>query len=286
MAAFFRFIAGLLIGIVYVVGVAATGYILFEEFGFIYPLVIAAIIVLLLLNITAFTSFPRPISSGLLVPQIAVLMGVGFFYGKEELTLYFTDDFAYRSCVGNFNNKQGIADCSVLLSKLETKGHIVLKEIENTSGDYWVAEVLSYRGRHYIRDKQLELGKADFSRALLLPDGEAVTVNNLAEAGYTRSDIFQPDYNRILDNMSSDARCLAAASKLGQKQDASKYSSSVSSKKFDAIKLCRLSTGSEEASCYQIISDRISSIISLSNRFYVNASKAELSSDLSTCIAK
>ena len=286
MASFFRFLAGLLIGIIYVVGAAAVGYILFEEFGFIYPLVIAAVIVLLLLNITAFTSFPRSITNGLLVPQIAVLMAVGFLYAKEELALYFTDDFAYRSCVGNFNNKRGIADCTVLLNKLETKGNIVLKEIENTSGDYWLAEVLSYRGRHYIRDKQLELGKADFSRALLLPDGVAVTVNNLAEAGYTRSDIFQRDYEAMLDNMSSDARCLAAASKLGQKQDATRFSSAVSSKKLDAVKLCRLSTGREEANCDQIVSDRISSIISLSNRFYVDATKEELRSDLNLCQTK
>ena len=286
MASFFRFLAGLLIGIIYVVGAAAVGYILFEEFGFIYPLVIAAVIILLLLNITAFTSFPRSITNGLLVPQIAVLMAVGFLYAKEELALYFTDDFAYRSCVGNFNNKRGIADCTVLLNKLETKGNIVLKEIENTSGDYWLAEVLSYRGRHYIRDKQLELGKADFSRALLLPDGVAVTVNNLAEAGYTRSDIFQRDYEAMLDNMSSDARCLAAASKLGQKQDATRFSSAVSSKKLDAVKLCRLSTGREEANCDQIVSDRISSIISLSNRFYVDATKEELRSDLNLCQTK
>ncbi len=286
MAAFFRFLAGLLIGIVYVVGAAAVGYILFEEFGFIYPLVIAAAIVLLLLNVTAFTSFPSSITNGLLVPQIAVLMAVGFLYAKEELALYFTDDFAYRSCVGNFNNKKGIADCTVLLNKLETKGNIVLKEIENTGGDYWLAEVLSYRGRHYIRDKQIERGKADFSRALLLPDGMAVTVNNLAEAGYTRSDIFQRDYDMILDNMSSDARCLAAVSKLGQKQYATQFSSAVSSRKLDAIKLCQLSTGRDEADCDRIVSGRISSIISLSNRFYVESSREELRSDLKLCQAK
>ena len=286
MASFFRFIAGLLIGIIYVVGAGAIGYILFEQFGFIYPLTIAAVIALLLLNITAATSFPRSITNGLLVPQIAVLMGLGFLYAKEELTLYFTDDFAYRSCVGNFNNKKGIADCTVLLNKLETKGNIVLKEIENTSGDYWLAEVLSYRGRHYIKDEQLELGKADFSRALLLPDGVAVTVNNLAEAGYTRSDIFQRDYDAILDDMSSDARCLAAASKLGQKQDAAKFSAAVSSKKLDAVKLCRLSTGRDEANCDQLVSNRISSIISLSNRFYVEATEEELRSDLNLCQAK
>ena len=286
MAAFFRFLAGLLIGIVYVVGAAAVGYILFEEFGFIYPLVIAAAIVLLLLNVTAFTSFPSSITNGLLVPQIAVLMAVGFLYAKEELALYFTDDFAYRSCVGNFNNKKGIADCTILLNKLETKGNIVLKEIENTGGDYWLAEVLSYRGRHYIRDKQIERGKADFSRALLLPDGMAVTVNNLAEAGYTRSDIFQRDYDMILDNMSSDARCLAAASKLGQKQYATQFSSAVSSRKLDAIKLCQLSTGRDEADCDRIVSGRISSIISLSNRFYVESSREELRSDLKLCQAK
>lgn len=284
MAAFFRFIAGLLIGTVYVLGVAAVGYILFEQFGQIYKLAIAAVIVLLVLNITSISSFPRSITNGLLVPQIAVLMGIGFLYGKEELTLYFTDDLTYRSCVGNFDNEQGIKDCSILLSKLETKGRIVLKEIENTSGEYWLAEILSYRGRHYIRDKQIEKGKADFARALLLPEGAAVTVNNLAEAGFTRSDIFMRDYEQIMEKMSSSARCLTAASKLGQKQDATKFSASVSSKKLDAIKLCRLSTGQDEASCDQEVSDRMSSIISLSNRFYINASEDELRSDMNSCM--
>ncbi len=283
MAAFFRFIAGLLIGTLYVCGGAAIGYILFEEFGLIAQLLAAAIVAVLLLDITALTSFPRSITIGLIVPQIALLMGLGFFYANKELSFYFTDDFAYRSCVGNFDHQQGIEDCSVLLMKLETKGHIVLKEIENTKGDYWLAEVLSYRGRHYIRDKQIELGKVDFARALLLPDGEAVTVNNLAEAGFTRSDIFQPDYDQLIKQMSSDARCLAAASKLGNKADATQFSRTISSKTHDAIKYCRLSTGREEADCDKIIDRRVRSIISLSNRFYVDASKDELNSDFKLC---
>ena len=283
MAAFFRFIAGVLIGTIYLVGAAAAGYIIFEQFGVIAPLVAAAIVILLLLDITAFTSFPRAITNGLLVPQIAVLMGLGFFYAKEELSLYFTDDIAYRSCVGNFDNKQGAADCSILLMKLETKGHIVLKEIEGTKGDYWLAEILSYRGRHYIRDNQIEKGKADFARALLIPDGVAVTVNNLAEAGFTRTDIFQRDYDALLEDMSANARCLSAASKLGKQRDATRYSKAISTKNQEAIKLCRLSTGREEADCDKIIDSRVRSIISLSNRFYVEATDDELTSDLKTC---
>lgn len=286
MVAFFRFIAGLLIGTIYVVGSAAIGYIIFEQFGFILQLVVAAVVALLLLNLTALSSFPRSVTSGLMVPQIAILMGLAFLYAKKELTLYFTDDFAYRSCVGNFDHKKGIADCTALLSKLETKGHFVLKEIENTKGDYWLAEVLSYRGRHLIKDKQLELGKADFARALLLPDGEAVTLNNLAEAGYTRSDIFQRDYEMILGNMASDARCLAAASKLGKQQEATNFSSAVSVKTMDAVDLCRLSTGRDEPSCDEIVEGRMRSIISLSNRFYVATSKEELSADLKLCNSK
>lgn len=283
MAAFFRFLAGVLIGTIYIVGSAAAGYIIFEQFGIIVPLVVAAIIILLLLDVTAFSSFPRAITNGLLVPQIALLMGLGFLYAKEELSLYFTDDIAYRSCVGNFDNKKGIADCTVLLMKLETKGHIVLKEIENTKGDYWLSEILSYRGRHYIRDKQIEKGKADFARALLIPEGVAVTVNNLAEAGFTRSDIFQRDYETILEEMSADARCLSAASKLGKQQEATRYSRAISSKNQDAIKLCRLSTGREEADCDKIIDSRVRSIISLSNKFYIEASYEELLADLKLC---
>ena len=283
MIAFFRFVSGVLIGTIYVVGVAAVGYILFEQFGILAPLIAAAIVAFFLLDITAITSFQRSITIGLLVPQIALLMGVGFFYGKKELSLYFTDDFTYRSCVGNFDHEQGIADCSILLMKLETKGYIVLKEIEDTKGDYWLAEVLSYRGRHYIRNKQVELGKSDFARALLLPDGVAVTVNNLAEAGFTRSDIFQKDYEALVKKMSADARCLAAASKLGKQRDATRYSKAISSRNQDAIKLCRLSTGREESDCDKIIDSRVRSIISLSNRFYVEANDDELAADLKLC---
>lgn len=283
MVAFLRFFAGALIGTIYIVGAAAAGYIIFEQFGIIAPLVAAAIVILLLLNITAFTSFPRSVTNGLLVPQITLLMGLGFLYAKEELALYFTDDVAYRSCVGNFDNKKGATDCTVLLMKLETKGHIVLKEIENTKGDYWLAEILSYRGRHYIRDKQIEKGKADFARALLLPEGVAVAVNNLAEAGFTRSDIFQKDYDSLLEKMSANARCLAAASKLGKQQEATRYSRAISSSKAEAIKLCRLSTGREEADCDKIIDSRVRSIISLSNRFYVEATEEELAADLKLC---
>lgn len=283
MTAFFRFISGVLIGTIYVVGCAAIGYIIFEEFGLLSRLILAAIIAVLVLDIVALTSFPRSVTIGLVVPQIALLMGLGFFYGNKELSLYFTDDFAYRSCVGNFDHKQGIADCGILLTKLETKGHIVLREIEDTKGDYWLAEVLSYRGRHYIRDKQIDAGKADFARALLLPDGEAVTVNNLAEAGFTRSDIFQNDYDDLLEIMSADARCLSVASKLGNQQEATKFSRKISSKTEDAIKYCRLSTGRDEADCDKIVDSRVRSIISLSNRFYVDASRQELNSDYALC---
>jgi len=283
MAAFFRFISGILIGTIYVVGSAAVGYIIFEQFGVIVPLVVAAVIVLLLLDITAFTSFPRTITNGLLVPQIAVLMALGFLYAKEELSLYFTDNIAYRSCVGNFDNKQGAADCTALLAKLETKGHIVLKEIENTKGDYWLAEILSYRGRHYIKDKQVKKGKSDFARALFIPEGVAVTVNNLAEAGYTRSDLFKRDYDSLLEQMSSDARCLSAASKLGKQKEATLYSKTISARNQEAVKFCRLSTGREEADCDKIIDSRVRSIISLSNRFYVEASDEELIADLKLC---
>lgn len=283
MAAFFRFISGVLIGTVYVLGCAAIGYIIFEEYGLLSKLILAGIIAAVLLDIVAITSFPRSITFGLFVPQMTLLMGVVFFYGEKELSLYFTDDFAYRSCVGNFDNKQGAADCSILLMKLETKGHIVLKEIENTKGNYWLAEILSYRGRHYIRDKQIEKGKADFARALLIPEGVAVTVNNLAEAGFTRSDIFKRDYDALLETMSGSARCLSAASKLGKQSDATRYSKAISTRNQEAIKLCRLSTGREEADCDKIIDSRVRSIISLSNRFYVDASEEELSADLKLC---
>lgn len=283
MVAFFRFFAGVLIGTIYIVGAASAGYIIFEQFGIIAPLVVAAIIILLLLNITAFTSFSRSVTNGLIVPQIALLMGLGFLYSKKELSVYFTDDIAYRSCVGNFDNKQGASDCTVLLMKLETKGYIVLKEIEDTKGNYWLAEILSYRGRHYIRDKQIEKGKADFARALLIPEGVAVTVNNLAEAGFTRSDIFQQDYDRLLEKMSANARCLSAASKLGKQQEATGYSRLISSSNQQAIKLCRLSTGREEPDCDKIIDSRVRSVISLSNRFYVEATEEELAADIKLC---
>lgn len=286
MIAFLRFIAGIIIGTVFVVGCGAIGYIVFEQFGFLVPLVIAGTITLLLLDFTAVTSFPKAITAGLIVPQITLLMGLGLLYADKKLSLYFTDDFAYRSCVGNFDHEQGISDCTSLLAKLESKGHIVLKEIENTGGDYWLAEVLSYRGRHYIRNKQIELGKTDFARALLLPDGVAVTVNNLAEAGYTRSDLYEQDYQNLLSRMSENSRCMASASKLNKTDDALKFSNSVSSKTLDAIKLCRLSTGREEIDCERKVNENMRSIISLANRFYVNASQAELKEDFDLCLSR
>jgi len=284
MAVFLRFIAGLFLGCMFVLGTGAIGYILFEEFGLLTRLVIAAMAAFAVLNITAITSFPKSINFGLITPQIALLMTVGFLYSEEELAVYFTDDLAYRSCVGNFDNKVGIADCTNLLNKLETKGHITLKEIENTSGDYWLAEILSYRGRHYLRDRQIDEGKSDFARALLLAEGEAVTVNNLAEAGFTRSDIFQPDYDRMLADMATDARCLSAASQLSRQQEAVRFSASVSSRTLEAIRLCRLSTGRDEVGCDKIVNDRMRSIISLSNRFLVKASREELEADYRQCV--
>lgn len=283
MIAFIRFFAGLFLGCIFVAGSGAIGYIVYEEFGLLQQLIIAAIIILLVLNITAITSFPRSITTGLVTPQIALMMGLAFFYSREELAIYFTDDIAYRSCVGNLDNKVGALDCTKLLKKLETKGHIVLKEIEDTKGEYWIAEVLSYRGRHYLRDGQTQLGKADFARALSLPQGVAVTVNNLAEAGYTRSDLFKPDYEAMLAGMAKDARCLSVASKLDKKTEAEKFSSSVSSNTLEAIKLCKLSTGRDEETCDSLVNERIRSVISLSNRFFVNASKEELQSDYQQC---
>ncbi len=283
MIGFIRFIAGLLIGTIFVLGCGAIGYILFEEFGQIKLLIMSAIVVVILLDITAITSFPRAITIGLAVPQITVLMGLGLFYANKELSLYFTDDFAYRSCVGNFDHKQGAIDCTSMLNKLETKGRIVLKEIEDTSGEYWIAEMLSYRGRHYIRDGQTELGKKDFADALLLPDGIAVTVNNLAEAGFTRSDLFQRDYENTLSDMSGNARCMASASKLNKKEDALQFSNSVSSKTSIAIKLCRISSGRDEADCEMIVNDRMKSIITLSNRFYADANLKEIKADHDKC---
>jgi hypothetical protein len=286
MIAFLRFVAGIILGTVFVVGCGAIGYIVFEQFGLLVPLTIAGIITLLLLDITAITSFPKAITAGLIVPQITLLMGLGVLYADKKISLYFTDDFAYRSCVGNFDHEQGISDCTKLLTKLEGKGHIVLKEIENTGGDYWLAEVLSYRGRHYIRNRQIDLGKADFARALLLPDGVAVTVNNLAEAGFTRSDLYEQDYQELLSDMSENSRCMASASKLKKQDDALKFSNSVSSRTLDAIKLCRLSTGREEIDCERKVNENMRSIISLANRFYVDASNAELQADFNLCLAR
>lgn len=286
MFGFLRFIAGLFIGTIFLVGVGAAGYILFEEYGLLQRLIIIAIAIVLVLNITAFTSFPRSINIGLVTPQIALLMGVGFFYSSEQFKFYFSDDSAYRSCVGNSEHEQGIKDCTLLLNKLEKTGRISLKEIENTQGDYWIAEMLSYRGRHYIRNKQLDLGKADFARALFIPEGVAVTVNNLAEAGFTRSDLFNSDYEITLSSMSENARCMASSARLDKQDEAVKFSSAVSSKTQDAIRFCQLTTGREETDCDVIVNKRIRSIISLSNRIYAEATDKELKYDFAQCLIK
>jgi len=83
--------------------------------------------------------------------------------------------------------------------------------------------------------------------------------------------------------MSSDARCLSAASKLGKQKEATLYSKTISARNQEAVKFCRLSTGREEADCDKIIDSRVRSIISLSNRFYVEASDEELIADLKLC---
>lgn len=285
MTGVLRFLAGVFLGIVFLVGTGSAGYILFEEFGQLDRLIAAGVAIVVILNITAITSFPRSINIGLATPQLALLMAGVFFFSSEKLELYFSDDIAYRSCVGNRNHEQGIKDCTQLLNKLETRGKITLKEIENTQGDYWIAEMLSYRGRHYIRNRQIDLGKADFQRALLIPEGVAVSVNNLAEAGFTRSDLFSSDYESIMMDMSENSRCMASASKLGQSNVALEFSEAVSTRTLEAIKLCRVSTGMEEKACEMKVNDRIRSIISLSNRFYTNASDEEMKADLAQCNA-
>ena len=284
MRALLRFLAGLVIGSVYLLGSAAVGFILYEEFGWLQPLVIMAMIALLILDVTALLNFPRSINFGLFFPQILAIFALAFFLLREEVALFLSDDFVYRSCVGNPDHVQGASDCGKLLEKLETKGGFVLKEIEGTSGDYWLAEILSYRGRHLIRDGKLEEGKADFARALLLPEGNAVTVNNLAEAGYTRQDLFSGDYDLALGAMADDARCIASSALLNKNEDAVKFSAQVSRQRLRAVNFCRLSIGKDETACEEIVQRKMSSILTLSNRLYTNRPRDEVVRDHARCM--
>jgi len=119
---------------------------------------------------------------------IIVLAAVAL-YAAHRVPYWLSDEPNYRACVANDFNR-GVPACTRLLGLL-AKGRVLdLNAAENVSGDYWVAEILSYRGRHYIRNGKLEKGREDFRRAFELRPGDFAILNNLAEAGYTKDQLF------------------------------------------------------------------------------------------------
>ena len=100
-----------------------------------------------------------------------------------------SDEPAYRACIGEPGEK-GIAACTGLLETLYGGGRLILKDIDDAKGEYWIAEIHSYRGRNHLRNGQIGLGRADFQAALELRPGDFVILNNLAEAGYTPETLF------------------------------------------------------------------------------------------------
>lgn len=250
MLKLFHFLLGFVVAGIYLIGIGAVGYILYEHFQTLYVIIGAAILALIPLNILFFAYCPKPLKWGALIPQIAALGLAGYFVGGKEVTPFFTDDTAYRSCVGNFDHGQGVSDCTALIFKLENTGEIKLKDIENTKGDYWLAEMLSYRGRHYIRNDQFKFGKEDFARAFLLPQGGAVVAGNLAEAGFIRQELFEADYEKELAVL----RQLVREENVSSKESASNF---LIAQLGTAVMLCRLSTGREEDNCQQIIEQEV-----------------------------
>lgn len=120
----------------------------------------------------------------------AILVATVFWLGRS----LFSDEPAYRACIGE-PGERGIAACTGLLETLYGGGRLILKDIEDAKGDYWIAEIHSYRGRNHLRNGQVELGRADFQAALELRPGDFVILNNLAEAGYTVEELFSDTSN-------------------------------------------------------------------------------------------
>jgi len=246
----FHFLLGFVLAGIYLIGIGAIGYILHQHFGKLYLVIVAGTVSLVPLNYVFMRYCPRLLKWGALLPQLIALGIAGYFIGNKEVTPFFTDDIAYRSCVGNFDHGQGISDCSALIFKLENEGGIQLKDIENTQGDYWLAEMLSYRGRHYIRNDQLQFGKEDFARAFLLPEGGAVVAGNLAEAGFIRQDLFEEDYQKSLVELSK-----LASQEKPESEDV--LSQNLKTLLNESIDLCRQSTGREARDCRGISLDLV-----------------------------
>jgi len=121
---------------------------------------------------------------------LVVLAGV-LLYAAHRVPYWLSDEPNYRACIANDFNR-GVLACSRLLVLLANGEALDLNaaEAESVSGDYWVAEILSYRGRHYIRNGNLEKGREDFRQAFELRPGDFAILNNLAEAGYTKDQLF------------------------------------------------------------------------------------------------
>jgi len=235
---------------IYLIGIGAVGYILYEHYEVLSLLIGAFLLVLVPINIVLFVYCPKWLKWGGIPPQLIAVSLLTYVVANKELVPIFTDDIAYRSCVGNLEHGQGISDCTALIFKLENKGEITLKEIENTKGDYWLAEVLSYRGRHYIRNDQFKFGKEDFTRAFLLPEGDAVVSGNLAEAGFTRQELFEADYEKELAKLLQ----LIEEEAVSSLEGASNF---LIAQLGTAVEKCRLSSGREAKDCRAIIVDGI-----------------------------
>jgi len=257
----FHFVLGLITSGIYVFGIVTAGFLYYDHLlnlpsvqsvtlVNLLPLLVLGIISFIPLLIVVFLYCPKFLKLGAIMP-CAVAIGIaGYGISNKTVTPFLTDDVAYRSCVGNFEHAKGIADCTALIGKLENSGEIKLKDIDNTQGDYWLAEMLSYRGRHYIRHDQLQFGKEDFARAFLLPEGGAVVAGNLAEVGLVRQELFQPDYEKELSKLLE----LIKEENVSSLTEASNF---LKAQLATAIEKCRLTTGREGDDCRQIIIDGI-----------------------------
>jgi len=275
---------GFIISGLYLIGLCAIGYILYEEFFIVLPLVLAGVFAVFLFDFVAFDHFPPAMRKGVLLPQLLAMLVLAAVFIYKYGAVYLTDDFAYRSCIGNSDHVEGVEDCTKLIAKLESGDGFVLKDIPNTKGNYWLAEMLSYRGRHFLRDDKMQAGKDDFKRALLLPEGNAVTVNNLAEAGFTRGDIFQEDYDKSLDALQTVLFCEIAGFKLDSDPTALKNTVGLTVK--EAISMCVIATGQDQADCLAFMDGRARDTRVRAGRIYERAPRAAIESDFAQCSIK
>lgn len=210
-------------------------------------------------------------------------IAAGFLFWLQNKSAFFLNDNArYYSCVGNSRHAAGINDCTFLLAKLEHEGSFTLKDLGEVNGNYWLAELLSYRGRHYLRDGNREHGKADFKRAFRLQAGEAVVTNNLAEAGLLRDELFEAEQDAAIESIQTSVFCQVAGMLLGE-ENSDGYNDNVTSAHSTATNACVLSEGKPRSECQEITNERIKDTFYRAGRIFNPAPEESVRTEYAKC---